>query len=84
MGTSLQENMITIEHKTGESHRNADALSRCFMQHQPELSKSEEDAETMMLEDHLRLYGAGQALGMTVRLLLFLRQPTPYKQRLNK
>ena len=55
--------MITIEYNTGESHRNADALSRCFMQHQPELSQSEEDAKTMMLEDKLRLYGAGQVPG---------------------
>ena len=54
------------------------------MQHQSELLQSEEDAETVMFEDQLRLNVKGKFLGMTVRLLLFLRQPTPYKQLLNK
>ena len=57
---ALQEYMITIEYNTRQSHRNADALSRCFMQHQAGFSQSEEDAETMILEDQLRLYGAGR------------------------
>lgn len=30
------------------------------MQHQAELSQSEEDVKTVMLEDQLRLYDAGQ------------------------